>query len=389
MCCFSLFNPGKIIILTLFAGLLLSACADERAHPESIRIGLIVYINPDLEQLMGIPTRNAAQMAVNEANAGGGIRIGDRSLPLELIIKAINSNPQEAVAATRKLTNRDGVIAIVGPQNSSDAIPAGDFAEKARVPLISPMSTNRRTTEGRDYVYRMSFVDDFQGAVMARFARIDLQAQTAAVLRDAADPYSRGVAKVFMATFSRLGGVVTTDEHFLSGATDFQTQLQRIQQSAPDVLLLPNFAETARQQVLQARKLGINAHLLGCDGWDATRLSSLPEFDGAFMSTHWSHDLDSDVSRAFAQRYRENFNEEPEAPAALTYDAINLLIRAIGESQSTESTDLREAINALGPTVGVTGSVDFSNSGNPDKAVVILQFAERQDRFVKQVAPKP
>ena len=376
----------QLVTVLLLLSLILVGCEKPDLSEKSVRIGLIAYTADEHSQRVGIPTLNAAQMAVDEVNKAGGVKIDSQYQQVELIVEGIASSPQNAVAATRKLTNRENVVAIVGLQYSVDAIPAGAFAEKAHVPLISPMSTNRLTTEGRNYVFRMSFVDELQGAVMARCAFQDFGSRRAAVLFSRSDPYSSGIAEVFSSVYNDMGGAIVAYESFTDKTTDFMAHIEAIKAAKPDVLYLPNFSTVVLEQVRQLRQMGLKVRLLGADGWNAREFSMNSDFNGSYMTTHWSRGMEAVGADEFVKSYMYQFNSEPGAVAALTYDSMQVLFKALENTSRLNGESIRLALMEMEPFEGVTGSIDFIDSGDPVKGVVVLRLQDKQVSFQKIIS---
>lgn len=353
----------------------MAACQGE-AHPAEIRLGVIAYLQGNYVEMSGWPTSNAAELAAQEINAAGGLEVNGRKYPVKLLIETIDHVPEQAVAAARKLINQENVVAIIGPQFSGDAIPVGEVAESAHLPMISPMSTNPKTTAEKRYVFRMSFVDNLQGKGMAMLAFQNLGARHAAVLYDIADAYSRGVAELFKQNFEAAGGQVVAFETYTTGEQDFTRQLERIRAAQVEVLVLPTYTSDARLQVGQIRQMGIQATLLGGDGWDQESLVNLPEFDGAFMASHWSKDWPDSRNQAFVAAYRQAFRLEPNDTAALTYDALYLLFEAIRQAGDFTPQAIRDELYVLGPFHGVSGEIDFQGTGDPVKPMLFVKFQD-------------
>jgi len=362
----------------------LVSCQQEHPAESPIRIGIIAYLQGDLVEAEGRPTENAARMALRDFEASGGLMINGQKKKIELIVEGINQSKEAAVSATRKLINRDGVVAIVGPQYSSDAIPAGSIAEISRVPMISPGSTSPATTKDRNFVFRMSFLDPVQGAAMAKLALIDLGASKAAVLFDESDEYSRGIAEVFQSKFSVKGKIVAV-EKYIPGDPDLKEKLIRIRLANPDVLFLPGFHSQVVTQDALARELGIKAIFLGADGWDQREVAKLAGFDDTYFSLHWSPLIQSDNAVAFSEKYREEFSSAPNGSAALTYDATQLILHALQQQQKISPESLRNGLIDLPAYPGVAGEVDFVDSGDPEKDVVILHVKDGSNRYFKSV----
>jgi branched-chain amino acid transport system substrate-binding protein len=271
----------------------------------------------------------------------------------------------------------------VGPQASSDAIPAGEVAERSSIPLISPISTNPKTTLNRKYVFRMGFLDDFQGKVAATFITQNLKMDRAAVVYNITNPYSRGIAEVFKDHFQSLGGNVTAFEPYTSLEDTLEEKVDRVNGSDPQVVYLPNFSvETAAIAEL-ARKKGIDVPLMGGDGWDRVGFSSMPEFEGSYMTAHYSADIDTPANTKFTSEYKKRFGLVPGDTAALTYDAFHMIFSAIREQGGGDPGSIRDGLYSMGPYEGVGGPVDFVKNGDPEKGAVILRLGSNGPQFVQ------
>ena len=371
------------ICLCVISVSLLSCQKSKKTEP--VKIGVIAYLEGDQRESEGLPTVNAAAMALEDFEAEGGLFIDGATHPVELVIEGIEQTREASVAATRKLINRIGVMAIVGPQYSSDAIPAGNLAEQAGVPMINPVSTNPKTTAGRNFVFRMSFLDDAQGEAMATTALGDLGAKRAAVLYNEADAYSIGIARVFRAAFTRQGEVVAF-ESYVSGDNDFAPQLKRIKAAQPDVVYLPSYHNEVALQVEMFRKLKIDAILLGADGWDQRLIPKLNDFDNSYFSMHWDPRSLGQNTEDFFKHYVEEFQYEPNGTAALTYDAVRMLLLAMQQQGSVNPAAIRDGLLQLEPHPGVGGLIDFVDSGDPQKPVLIMHVKDGEKIFFKTVA---
>jgi branched-chain amino acid transport system substrate-binding protein len=385
----SLAKPSSVFTLTFIVVALLIGCTAKTPQgPEpEIRIGMIVYSDFEIERS---ETVNAAEMAATEVNSRGGIELGGKYHTIKVITEEVRGAvPEESVAAVRRLINQNNVVAIVGPQFSSDAIPAGEIAETSGVPLISPISTNPKTTLGRNFVFRMGFLDAFQGKVAAHFLKKELGLERVAVLYNIADPYSRGIAEVFRQKFDVGGkGHIVAFETYTTDEEDLTQQLERIQKEAPQALYLPNFSLQTKRIAVQAREMGIEALLMGGDGWDRIEFCRMSEFDGAYMTAHWTKDLEMKKTQAFVKEYRERYKLVPGDTAALTYDAFYLIFEAIKHQGQAETQYIRDGLYALGPYTGVGGVIDFVDTGDPEKGAVILRFIDSRVDFVSIVKPE-
>ena len=371
--------------IALLAGLQIAVgCRHPEEASAEIRVGCLL----DRPRPIAEATLQAAQLAVETVNAAGGIEVGGRSFRVVMRVADTGDTPEGATRASLELINREKVVAIVGSSYSRNAIPSGAVAEKAGIPMICPGSTHPQTTAGRRYLFRVSLIDPFQGSAMARFARQRLDLTTAAVLFDVAETYSRDIAAVFRRDFEAAGGRVVAFESFTTGERDFTQPLERIRAAEPEILFLPNFSSEVLLQSQQARRLGIDAVLLGSDGWPTRSLRANPQLDGAFFSLSWHRDLAAanPETQDFIARYRKAYGVEPEESAAMTYDAFGLLFAAITAAAETDPEPIRSALARLEGYAGVTGPITFRGTGgDPRRNAVIVQIRDGDLRLFEVV----
>ena len=354
---------------------LLMSCGDRpEAAPSVIKVGLLV----DKATPGGEPSLRAARLVTEQINRKGGLILGGQPHQVVLFVRDTENNPTTSVEAARDLIHREGVAAIVGPNISRNAIPAAKIAQHAGIPLISPGSTNPETTRDKDFVFRTAFVDTYQGCIMARFAREDLGAETAAVLFDIANSSNRDVARVFQSVFSADGGRVIQFLSYATGETDYSEAMAQIAQSKPDVLFLPNYSRDLLIQAGQAREAGITAVLLGSDAWSPARITGVSELAGAYFNQHWHPDSGRDNPRAaaFLQAFRESFQTDPVNMAALTADAFGMLFNVISAQGKAEPSVIQQGLSGLQDYEGITGSISYDEDGDPQKGTVILNIRE-------------
>ena len=375
----------RIRPLALAPLLLLSAC---KPTGSELKIGVSAPLTGDISAL-GQSTKNAILLAQDEVNAGGGLKVGDKVLKVRCIIEDDENKPESTATVFQKLINQDRVLAIIGSQSSKCSNAGAPIAESAKVPQITPWSTNPNVTRGRSFVFRACFIDPFQGRVVAQFAAGKLKAKTAAVVYDVASDYNKGIAEVFRDEFTRMGGRIVGYETYNTKDTDFSAQLTKVKGAGPDVLFLPNYFNEVPLQVQQARKLGLTATVLGGDGWDNPELVKLggAVMDGTYFSNHYSPDLDSPAAKAFIGAYQARFKAVPDAAAALTYDSAKLLFQAIAAAAKADPRAIREALAATKGFQGVTGSVTYTGTGDPVKGAVVIKI--EKGRFVFDSAVNP
>jgi branched-chain amino acid transport system substrate-binding protein len=377
-----------LIIWSLIAGFLiaLTIYGLRNRTAGEIRIGVIAPLTGEPPGV-GASTVRAAELAADQVNEAGGLEVRGQRYRLALLVEDSANIPDTAVAAARKLINQDHVAVIIGPQISRNAIPVATVAENAHIPMISPYSTNPATTSGKQYVFRIAYVDSFQGEVMARFALEQLNVQTAAVLYDVANEYNRDIAEFFRQSFTTGGGQVVAFESYTTGETDFRRQLAVILAGQPQVLFLPNFNNDIVLQVHQAQTLGITATLLGSDSWDWEQLVDLAAVEGAFFSTHYVNDAANATGQRFVELFRQQYNEAPDDEAALTYDAFNLLFQAIQNAGQVDPESIQRGLRQIEQFQGVTGLMRYTGTGDPEKSAIILQIKDGEAQYYETIEP--
>ncbi|GGO76688.1 branched-chain amino acid ABC transporter substrate-binding protein [Marinobacterium nitratireducens] len=363
--------------------LLLSACGGE---PQPFRVGLIAPLSGDLAET-GRATVDAAQLAAKRINDAGSLRIGGQPTRLVLRVEDNHDSAEASVGAVLKLVNQERVAAIIGPQASRNAIPAAGAANDLSIPLLSPASTHPDTTRNRPWVFRVAYTDDFQGRAIARFARRELGLQRAAVLFDIASAYNRNLAAVFRHEFEALGGQLVAFESYTRDAPRVTAQLGRIRDSGAQALFLPNYYNEVPGQVRQARELGLNPVWLGSDSWATIPADQLTALEGAYFSAVYSPDSGDEQVRAFVDAYRAAYGRDPVDVAALTYDAVGLLAAAAGAADSAGPAAIRNALAKLDGYQGVTGTIAYTDSGDPVKSAVVLQVHAGGTRLRTRIEP--
>ncbi len=360
---------------------LLSGCAQKPREP---LVGVYLSLTGDMADF-GITTRQGIELAGEEINAAGGVN-GQR---LRLLVEDDRGKPEEARTVVTKLIDQQGVIAVLGEVASKNSLAAAPICQARRIPMVSPSSTNEEVTRKGDYIFRVCFVDSFQGYVMARFARDDLKAAKAAVLWDNGSDYSKGLSSVFKSQFSKMGGTIVADVTYAAGDVDFSSQLTRIRAAQPDVIYVPGYYTEVALIGRKARELGIRVPLLGGDGWDSENLLKRAGsfLDGCYFSSHYSSDTGSPVVDRFVRSFRERYGTMPNALAALGYDATWILAEAIKRAGSLEPSKIRDALAATKDYPGVTGRITINEERNAVKPAVVLQVKEGAFRYVTTIQP--
>jgi branched-chain amino acid transport system substrate-binding protein len=320
----------------------------------------------------GTSTHNGIMLAMDEVNAGGGAN----GRKVRVITEDDQSKAEEAANTVTKLINQNNVIAVLGEVASSSSLAAAPICQQAKIPMITPSSTNERVTEVGDYIFRMCFIDPYQGEAMANYLSRQLGMKKAAVLIDVKSDYSTGLAANFERVFVANGGRIVGKQSYAQGDSDFRSQLTTLKGAGPEVIFVPGYYNDIGQIAIQARDLGMTQPLAGGDGWESPKLIEIggKALEGSFYSNHYHVDDPSPAVREFVNKYQERFGAKPDSLAALGYDAAMVLIDAIKRAGTTDGPKLREAIAATKNFTGVTGNITLGPDRNPiGKKLVILE----------------
>lgn len=334
----------------------------------------------------GQSTKAGVEMAADEINKAGGID----GRQIQILSEDDEGRPEKAATVVTKLIDQDRVVALLGEVASGNTLAAAPKAQAAKVPMISPSSTNPAVTQVGEYISRVCFIDPFQGDVMAKFAANTLKAKKAAIMLDFNSPYSRGLTEFFEASFKKLGGEIVNKQAYTQGDRDYKGQLTAIRSSNPDVIYVPGYYGEVGVIAKQAKQLDIKSPLLGGDGWDSTQLWDLggDSLNGDYISNHYSVDDPSPAIKKFVADYKARYGTVPDALAALGYDAMKVLADSIKRAGSTEGPKLKDAINATKNLQGVTGVITIDENRNAVKPAVVLKLQDRKYIYVETIYPE-
>jgi branched-chain amino acid transport system substrate-binding protein len=338
------------------------------------------------EAAFGQSSHKGTQLAVEEINAAGGV-LGKK---IDLKTEDTQSKPGESITVVKKLIAREKAVAILGEVASGRSNEGADVCMASKIPMISPSSTNPKVTEKGDYIFRVCFIDPFQGTVMATFADKTLKVKRVALITDVGAAYSVGLAEYFVKAFTQKGGTIAIEQKFTGGDKDFKAQLTAIKGANPEAIFAPCYYTDAALLSRQARELGMNIPIFGGDGWEAPELIEIggKAMENTFYSTHYSPEADAPAVQNFVKKFKARFNNEtPDAMAALGYDSAMVLADAIKRAKGTEPAKLRDAIAATKDFEGVTGKTTIDAQRNATKAAVIIKVENGKFRYVETIAP--
>jgi branched-chain amino acid transport system substrate-binding protein len=338
----------------------------------------------------GQSSHEGIMLAVEELNAAGGV-LGK---PIKIITEDDRSEQQEAVTAVQKLISQDKVVAILGEIASKRSLAGGQVCQREKIPMLSPASTNPAVTQIGDYIFRVCFTDDFQGAVCAQFAQ-KKGWKKVAVFTDAANDYSKGLTKVFKDVYPKGGGQIVAEESYREGDNDFKSQLQKMKSAGVDAVFLPGYYTDVGKILRQARESGFGVPFFGGDGWDdpQTYLKLGSIADGCYFTNHYAADDKRPEVQAFIARYGAKYKNPdgspkiPDAMGICGYDAARVLADAIKRAGSTDAQKIRDALAATKDFPGASGKITIDPNRNALKPIVILEFRGGKMHTVDAIAP--
>jgi len=327
-----------------------------------VKLGMLTPTSGDLAQY-GVAVKNAAEMAIEELNAAGG--------NYELIVYDNEGDPTKSINLFNRLVEED-IVALIGPVISGTSLVVAELAQEAGIPMLTPTATNADVTVGFDYVFRACYIDPYQGRVVAKFAGENLKAKTAVIFRNISNDYSIGLADAFDTAFT---GEIVADESYTAEDNDFKAIISNIVSLNPDVIFIPDYYNTVGLIAKQLNEAGVTATLLGGDGWDAIQNDYAAEVEGDFFANHYATSDESPVVQDFIAAYVAKYDEEPNALAALSYDATKVMAAAIVAADSTDGAKIVEALKATDMDA-VCGEIKFDENGDTVKAISIITIKD-------------
>ncbi|HWU43340.1 MAG TPA: ABC transporter substrate-binding protein, partial [Bdellovibrio sp.] len=333
----------------------------------------------------GLSSNKGVRLAFDEINAAGGVK----GKKLALTAMDDQGKPEESATAVTRLITQNKVVAIIGGVASGNSKAAAPIAQSHQIPFVSPASTNPGVTKIGNYIFRVCYLDSFQGLVMAKFAIENLKVKKVAILRDVSNEYSVGLADVFAQEFKSRGGEIVDDLSFQKGDISFKAQLTEIRSKNPDAIYVPAYYDNVGPIAQQARQLGIKVPLMGGDGWDSDKLSELGKDDinGSYYSNHYTTETTDLAVSEFVKKFKAKYNETPDALAALGYDAAKILAAAMERAPDLSGKAIRDELAKTKDFAGVTGKITINENRDAVKPAVVVQVEGKNRKFITTISP--
>jgi len=333
----------------------------------------------------GQDTDKAVRLAVDQQNAAGGL-LGKK---IRVVTLDDRGDSAEAANAVSRLIDVEKVVALLGEVSSSLSLAGGRVAQRRKIPMISPSSTNPKVTQVGDYIFRVCFLDPFQGKVMADFARDHLKFERVAILKDVKNDYSIGLADAFRTAFTARGGQIVSEQSFSAGDTDFSAQITTIKATNPQGIYVPGYYAEVGAIARTKQRLGLEVPLMGGDGWDAPDLFKIggDALDGSFFSNHFAPDAATAKAQTFVTDFKAKYGQEPTGLGALGYDAAIVLFDAIKRAGKTDPEAVRNALAETKSFEAVSGTISINKDRDAEKSAVILAIEGGKAKYRATVAP--
>ena len=392
----SVFLASSLIVGALAGCSSSEGTSSEGGNSSSSESSDVIKIGANLELSGSVATYGAsiadgATLAVEEINAAGGID----GKQIELVKVDNKSENAEATNAAIKLATQDKVTAMIAPATSGNVLATAQIANQYKIPTVAAAATAPNVTENEDgtmndFVFRTCFIDPFQGVVAANFATNEIGAKNVAIYADNASDYAKGLAAAFKEQIEANGGTVVAEEAYVADDTDFKSTLTRIKSANPDFVFIPGYYEEVGLIVKQARELGIEAPLMGADGWDSPTLVDLAGKDAlnnTFITNHYSSQDPEETIQGFVEAFDKEFGEAPNAFHALGYDTVYFIKDAIERAGSTDGEAVQKALAETTDLSLITGTFSVDEKHNPVKSATVLEYVDGNQKFNSKVNP--
>ncbi|MDD3853370.1 MAG: ABC transporter substrate-binding protein [Syntrophomonadaceae bacterium] len=357
---------------------------------EMINVGINVELSGGVASY-GSNARDGAILAIEEINAAGGV-LGMKINPIERDCKSI---ADEAMSVSAALVGQN-IVAQIGPLTSGNVAGSTPVMMENKIPLIAPAATavnvtvDDKTGETRDYIFRVCFIDPFQGTLMAQFAADNLKTKKAVIYGDNSSDYAKGLAQYFEKTFKEKGGAIVANEGFVKDDRDFRATLTKIKGLNPDFIYVPGYYQEVAPLIKQARELGITAPMGGGDGWDSPDMVSVAgnkALNNTYFTNHYSsQDKDPKVVK-FVEAYKAKYKKDPDGFAALGYDSVQIMVLGLKDAGEADPTKLAAALANIKNFEGITGKMSIDEQHNPVKAGVIIEFKDGKQVMNTRIQP--
>ncbi len=379
-----------LLVMCMLLSLVGCGAAQTSGTPKEIKIGVVAPLSGQ-SAIAGEYMKNGISLITDELEKNGGLDVKGTKIPVKIIFEDNEAKAETTANVYRKLIDQDKVLGIVGPDMSKCILAGGPIAQSSKVPAIGTFTTNEKVTQIGDFLFRACFIDPFQGKVAAKYSREFLKANTAAILYNNADDYSKGLMENFKMVFEEMGGkVVEIQAYGGADVKDYNAQLTKIKAANPEVLFMPNLFSEVPLQSQQARQMGITANFVGGDSWDSPDVPNIAgkeAVEGAAFVAAFSPDDPSPLTKDFVDKYKAKFNSNPNSNAVLAYEAMQIVLKGVQDAEKLDGQSVRDAMAKIKDLKVPSGAVTFDENRNPIKGAVIMTYKDGAPAYVTTVNP--
>ena len=356
----------KIFLMMLLVTAFIVGCGKKSADGNVIKIGVIAPLTGNYAQY-GTAVKEGVELKVDAINNAGGIN----GKKIELVIADSKGDVQESVNAFKKMVSQDKVSVVIGEVVSATSQAISGLAQQAKVTLISATATSLDVTKGKDFVFRTTFTDPYQGTATAKYAKAK-GVKSIAILTNSSNDYSVGIANAFKEQ-AKKDGITITEEKYTNDDKDFKAILTKVKGQNPQAIFIPDYYNTIGLIISQAKDLGITAQYFGGDGWDGIQTNFGAVAEGAIFASQFSPEDKAENVQKFMKDYQAKFHKEPIMFAALGYDTVEIVEAALKSAKDLTGPSIREAMNGVSGIDLITGKLKFDADRNPEKAVTFIE----------------
>lgn len=355
-----------ILALTIFVLSCGGSSSSDAKKDDVIKIGVIAPLTGNVAQY-GTAVEEGVKLKIDEINANGGIN----GKKIELVVADSKGDVQEATNIFKKMVSQDKVHLVIGEVISSTSLAISDLAQTAKIPMITATGTALDITKGKNFVFRTTFTDPFQGTATAKYAK-EKGFKSIAILTNSSSDYSIGLAEAFKVQAAQ-DGIAVVEEKYTKDDKDFKSILTKLKGQNFDAYFVPDYYGINGLIATQAKELGIQTQFLGGDGWDGIQTDFGEVAEGTIFSSQFAPDDPDPAVQKFIADYKAKYSKEPLVFAALGYDTAIVVENALKTSKDLSGTSIQEALAATNGLSLVTGSFKFDSEGNPEKKVTFIE----------------
>ena len=361
----------KILFLVSLLALFVLSCGAKASKDKNvIKIGVIGALTGNVAQY-GTSTINGFKLKVKEINAAGGIN----GKKIEIVEADSKGDVQEAINAFKKMVSQDKIDIFVGEVTSGPSLAIAPLAQQAKIPMITATGTAFDITKGKNFVYRTTFTDPYQGVVVAKYAK-SKGYKSITVLTNTGSDYSVGLSNAFKEQAQK-EGIQVKEEQYTADDKDFRALLTKVKGYNSEVIFVPDYYNTIGLILTQAKELGINSQFMGGDGWDGIQTNFGKVANGAVFASQFAPDDPDQNVQKFIAAYKNEYKIDPIIFAALGYDTGTILETALKNVSDLSSKDaIKEAIKNFNGANLVTGSLKYDAERNPEKKVTFIEVKD-------------